>query len=113
MDFITSAILSSAAYDIVKAGFLITTDMVREKLGRWITQDTVAAEVADQLNQLGITDEHSPIAIERRIDKSPELSQLIEKINANITTLASCTITTVNQHHSGSGDNVAGNKIQY
>lgn len=113
MDFISSAILSGAAYDIVKAGVLITADKVTEKLGRWITQDTVAAQVAAQLNQLGITDELSPIGIERRIDKSPELGQLIEQINAHVATVAPSTITTVNQHHNGSGDNVAGNKIQY
>lgn len=112
MDFITSAILSSAAYDIVKAGFVITADRIKEKLGRWIIQDTVAAQVSAQLNQMGITDELSPIGIERRIDSSLAFNKLIEQINAHVATLAPSTINTVNQHHSGSGDNVAGNKIQ-
>lgn len=113
MDFITSAIISSAAYDIVKHGFLITADKVKERLGRWITQDVVAVQVAEQLLKLEITDEHSPIAIERRIDKSPELAQLMQQINAHISTVAPSSITTVNQTHSGSGDNIAGHKISY
>ncbi|MCS5516963.1 hypothetical protein NWF32_24735 [Pseudomonas qingdaonensis] len=113
MDFITSAIISGVAYDIVKDGFLITADAVKEKLGRWIIQDAVAAEVAAQLSGLGITDELSLIAIERRIDAKPELGRLIERINSNLSIVAPSSVTTVCQTHSGSGDNVAGNKISY
>jgi len=113
MDFITTAIISNAAYDIVKHGFLITKDKVKEGLSRWITEDAVAEQLAEQLAKLEITDEHSPIAIERRIDKSPELDALIRQINAHVATVAPSTITTVNQTHNGSGDNVAGNKISY
>lgn len=113
MDFITSAIISNAAYDIVKHGFLITAGKLKERLGRWINEDVVAEQVALQLAKLEITDEHSPVAIERRIDKSPEFGQLMQQINAHIATVAPSTITTVNQTHSGSGDNVAGNKISY
>ncbi|HHJ1297421.1 MULTISPECIES: GapS6a family protein [Pseudomonas] len=113
MDFITSAIISNAAYEIVRDGFLLTADKLKERLGRWISQDAVAAQVAEQLAKLEITDEHTPIAIERRIDKSQEFGQLIQQINAQVATVAPSTITTVNQHHSGSGDNVAGHKISY
>lgn len=113
MDVITSAIISNAAYDIVKHGFLITTEKVKERLGRWITEDVVAARVAEELGKLEITDEQSPVAIERRIDKSPGLGQLMQQINAHVATVAPSTITTVNQNHSGSGDNIAGHKISY
>ncbi|MCE1058441.1 hypothetical protein LU646_11180 [Pseudomonas alloputida] len=113
MDFITSAIISSAAYDIVKHGFSITAARIKEELGSWITQDTVADQIAEQLSKLEITDEHSHIAIERKIDKVPEIRQLMEKINADISTVAPSTVTTVNQNHSGTGDNVAGNKISH
>ncbi len=113
MDFITSTIISGAVYDIIKHGLVITADTVKEKLGRWITQDAIAAEVAEQLSTLGITDELSPVGIERRVDANPELCQLIERINLNLAVSAPSTITTVNQTHSGSGDNVAGNKISY
>lgn len=113
MDFITSAIISSAAYDVVKHGFLFTAGKIKKHLGRWITEDAVAEQLAEQLTKLGITDEHSPIAIERRIDQSLELGALIRQINAHVATVAPSTITTVNQTHSGSGDNVAGHKISY
>ncbi|MCK2124813.1 hypothetical protein [Pseudomonas sp. PNPG3] len=111
MDAFTSTMLTSAAYDIVKHGFQITSEAIRQRLGQWITQDVIASEVAEQLCKLGITDELSPIGIERRIEATPELLQLIQRINANPAVVAPSSITTVNQHHSGSGDNVAGNKI--
>ncbi|MCE1058443.1 hypothetical protein LU646_11195 [Pseudomonas alloputida] len=113
MDFITSTIISSAVYDLVKHGVLITASSVKERLGRWISHDVVAEQVAEQISKLGITDELSPIGIERRIDSSAELGRLIQQINASVATVAPSTITTVNQTHSGSGDNVAGHKIQY
>ncbi|MOA46408.1 hypothetical protein D3C78_1689140 [compost metagenome] len=90
---------------------LAWADKIKEQLGRWITQDAVAEQMGEQLNTLGISDDLSPIGIERRIDKSPELSQLIHQINAHAVTVAPSHITTVNQTHSGSGDNVAGHKF--
>ncbi|MNG12063.1 hypothetical protein D3C84_956480 [compost metagenome] len=53
----------------------------------------------------------SEIAITRRLDESAEFQNLLRKINAQAALFAPSQINTVTQTHSGSGDNVAGNKI--
>ncbi|MOA60634.1 hypothetical protein D3C78_1855610 [compost metagenome] len=69
--------------------------------------DAVAAELA----KLKISNEMSEIAITRRLDESAEFQNLLRKINAQAALFAPSQINTVTQTHSGSGDNVAGNKI--
>ncbi|PEI10171.1 hypothetical protein CRM86_20665 [Pseudomonas putida] len=98
--------LTNAAYEIVSHGFKITADAIKSRLGQWITQDAVASEVAEQLSKLGITDELSHVGIQRRIEAQPELLRLIQGINASTAIVAPSSITTLNQSHTGSGDNV-------
>lgn len=111
MDFITTAIIGNAAYEILKTGFVLSAGKLKERLGQWIKDEVVAESVAAELIRLGVNDEMSEIAIARRIEQSPVITSLIHDINANASVVASSSITTVTQTHSGSGDNVAGNKI--
>lgn len=111
MDFITTGVIASAAYDALKHGLSLTTDMVKERLAQWIRDDVVAEALAAELNKLGINDELNERAINRRLDQSPEISRLLASINEKVAVNAPSTATNVTQTHSGSGDNVAGNKI--
>lgn len=111
MDFITTGIIASSVYDVLKHGLKLSAGMLKERLSEWIKEDVVAEAVAEELAKLGINDEMSEVAISRRLDQSPAITGLIRDINAKTAVVAHSTITNVTQTHSGSGDNVAGNKI--
>lgn len=111
MDFITTGIIASSAYDVLKNGLKLSAERLKERLGQWIKEDVVAEAVAEELTKLGINDEMSEVAITRRLEQSTEIAGLIREINAKAAIVAPSTITNVTQTHSGSGDNVAGNKI--
>jgi hypothetical protein len=111
MDFITTGIIASSVYDVLKHGLKLSAGMLKERLGQWIKEDVVAEAVAEELTKLEIDDGMSEIAITRRLEQSPAITGLIRDINAKAVVVAHSTITNVTQTHSGSGDNVAGNKI--
>ena len=111
MDFITTGIIASSVYDVLKHGLKLSAGMLKERLGQWIKEDIVAEAVVEELTKLGIYDEMSEVAIARRLEQSPAMTGLVRDINAKVAIVATSTITTVTQTHSGSGDNVAGNKI--
>lgn len=102
MDFFTAAVLSGAVYDLTKRQIKLTADNLKNKLSDWLLDDKTASTMASGLDKLQLSDELSEIAIERRIEKSEELVKLMNTIKPNN--------TTITQTHSGSGDNVAGNK---
>lgn len=111
MDFITSGIIASSAYDIFKHGLKLTGQSLKERLAQWIKDDVLADTVAEELAKLKISDEMSEIAITRRLDESADFQGLIRSINTQAALFAPSQINTVTQTHTGSGDNVAGNKI--
>lgn len=111
MDFITTGIIASTVYDLLKHGLKLSADVLKGRLGQLIKEDLVAEAIATELTKLGINDELSEVAINRRLEQSPSISTLIRDINANSGVVAPSTISSVTQTHSGSGDNVAGNKI--
>lgn len=111
MDFITTGVIASTVYDLLKNGLSLSAIALRERLGQWIKNEIVADAVADELSKLNLHDGLSEKAISQRLDDSHKFTALIHDINAAAATVAQSTITTVNQTHSGSGDNIAGNKI--
>ncbi len=111
MDVITTGIITSAIYEILKHGLKISASVLKDRLGQWIKEDVVAEDFAHELSKLDLHDGLSEKAISKQLDQSQEISTLIRDINAKAALVAPSTITTVNQTHSGSGDNVGGNKI--
>jgi hypothetical protein len=113
MDVITTGIIASAAYDILKRGAQLSAGVLRDRLGKWIKEEVLADALATELRKLDINEDLSELAINRRLESAPQLPALIKEINAKAGLIASSTVTTVTQTHSGSGDNVAGNKITH
>lgn len=111
MDFITTGIIASSVYDVLKNGFKLSAEMLKQRLSQWIKEDIVAESVVKELTKLGINDDMSERAINRCLEQSSEITALIREINAEVAVFAPSTITNMTQTHSGSGDNVAGNKI--
>lgn len=111
MDVITTGIIASLAYDILKSGAQLSAGILKDRLKNWVKEEVIADAMASEITKLGINDELSELAINRRLEGSSQLLDLIREINAKAGLVAQSTVTTVTQTHSGSGDNVAGNKI--
>ncbi|MES9902461.1 MAG: hypothetical protein ABW168_07235 [Sedimenticola sp.] len=105
MEFITSAVLSGILYDMLKHGVVISAGSVKEKLKDWVVGDIIAPALSDELNKLNLNDELSESAIEKRIDQSSNILELISKIKKVEN------VTTIIQSHSGSGDNIGRDKV--
>lgn len=111
MDAITTGVIASSVYDILKNGLKLSAKTLRERLSKWVKEDIVAEAVATEISRLGINDEMSESAIKRNLDKSDAIAKLVSEINSNLIVSASSSVDYMTQNHSGSGDNVAGNKI--
>lgn len=104
MDIITSAVVSGILYDMIKHKVALTAKNLKDRLKGWLVDDVVAESLEVKLKNLGLNDELSESAIDRRILGNQDLMVLLSKIEASPQTV-------INQYHSGTGDNVAGNKI--
>ncbi len=104
MEFITGAILSGFVYDMLKHRVSLTADNIKEKLQGWLIDDSLSKSVEAELAKLKLSDEMSESAIAKKLANSDKLTALLREIKP-------ATRTTIMQTHSGTGDNVAGNKI--
>ncbi|UHJ62810.1 hypothetical protein [Vibrio furnissii] len=108
MDFLTSTLLSGVLYDGFKKGLAITSDFLKEKLQGWLFDDELLEKLAEQVNALELQD-YGEHVIERKLSESGELQEILKLIKPEQNT----TIGSVTQNHSGSGDNIVGNKTVY
>ncbi|EEW7864160.1 hypothetical protein A8X47_004180 [Escherichia coli] len=104
MDFLSSAILSGIVYDMLKHHVSITATSIKEKLKNWVIDEAVAPALAKELEKLSLNDEMSEIAIERKLLDSSEIQKILSSIKPHA-------VTVIIQNHSGTGDNIGGNKI--
>ena len=104
MEFITTTILSGVIYDILKRGVFLTKDVLANNLKKWLMDDTTLEKLTVKLQELNLNDEMSEKAIEREINSSNEIKELLSKISAH-------NVDINIQIHSGTGDNIIGNKI--
>jgi hypothetical protein len=108
MDFITTTVFSGMLYDGFKNGIAISTDFLKEKLQGWLIDDALLGKLAEKVNALELQD-YSERVIERQLNESLEIQDIIKLITPEQHT----NIGSVTQNHSGSGDNVVGNKTVY
>lgn len=111
MDFITTGVIASTVYDVLKRGAQLSGDILKNRLSNWIKDEVIADALATELAKLNINDELSELAINRRIESSQQLLTLLQEINTKAAITAPSAINTLTQTHNGNGDNVAGNKI--
>lgn len=103
VEFITGAVLSGILYDMLKHQVSLTSSNIKEKLQGWLIDDSIANTVEAELAKLQLSNEMSESAIAAKLDNSDGLIALLKEIKPT-------TQTTIIQTHSGTGDNVAGNK---
>ena len=106
MEFITSAFLSGVLYDGFKNG--IVTDYLRGKLQGWVFDDATLNNLVEKVNALEMQD-YGEHVIERKLEESPSLQETLKQIKPEQYT----NIGSVTQSHSGSEDNIVGNKTIY
>lgn len=111
MDAVTTGVIASIVYDVLKRGLTLSAGILKSRLAQWIKEDMVAEAVAGELSKLDLHDGLSEKAITQQLDQSQVISTLIRQINSATSLVASSTITNISQTHSGSGDNVGGNKV--
>lgn len=81
MDFLTSAILSGAIFDIIKTGTKIQFDSLKTALAGWLVSDEQIQKILDGLKEAGIDEDLNQPAIERRISESESLTSEISSIH--------------------------------
>lgn len=105
MDFLSSTILSGFLYDMLKNRVAVSTENIKLKLKSWAVSELVAPTLSEEVNKLNLNNEMSESAIEKRINQSPNLMELLATIKSAENS------ATIIQNHSGSGDNIGRDKI--
>lgn len=105
MEFLSSVVLSGVLYDMLKHGVSLSSDAIKTKLKEWAIDELVAPALSKEISKLNLNDELSESAIEKRINQTPQLVEVISSIkNAKA-------VTIITQSHSGTGDNIGRDKI--
>ncbi len=100
---ISTAILASCIYDMIKHSVVLTAGNLKNKLINWAINEEAANLLEQNLAKLALNQDMSESAIERELINSAELIAIIKAIKPSNT-------TTIIQTHSGTGDNIAGDK---
>jgi|TARA_R110002012_G_C11671702_1_gene613146 hypothetical protein len=108
MDFLTSSLLSGILYDGFKNRVAITAAFLKEKLQGWMVDDHLLELLTDKVNALEL-EEYGEHVIERKLKESDEVQKILRSIHYE----QKMDIENVSQTHSGSGDNIVGNKTVY
>lgn len=103
MPFLTEVIVAGVLYDLLKHGFTLTAENIKEKLKTWVLNDNNAQAISAEIVKLELNDEMSEKAIQHKIASSEQLMELINAVKPSTTTII--------QTHNGTGDNIGGNKI--
>lgn len=103
MDILTSAILSSAVYDLLKHQLALTSENIKQRLKEWLITDSQGEIIAKELNNIELSDKMSENLLSNKIASSQTIISTLKQVKQK-------TNNTNIQFHSGSGDNVAGNK---
>lgn len=104
MDFLTATVLSGIVYDMLKNGIGLSVSNLNGRLKEWMVDEIVSPALSEELNRLNLTDEMSEKTLEKEMMSSPTLIELLGKVKRREGNV-------IIQSHSGSGDNIGGNKV--
>lgn len=100
MEPITTIALSGVVYDMLKHSVLLTASNIKSQLADWLIKNAVAEKLETELAKLNLSDDMSEKAIRATMDSSDTLLAIMDQIKPSTT-------STINQTHSGIGDNIA------
>lgn len=102
--FLTATILSGVVYDILKTSAKLTLDDFKAKVKGWMFDDTTAQRLINNINEIPQVNDLNERALTKKIEQNETLMELLQTIKVDQS------VKQVIQKHSGSGDNVAGDK---
>lgn len=105
INYLSSTVLSGVVYDLVKGGLQVSTLTLKDKLKNWLINDHDIRVLAEQINEINMLEDLSELAICRKLEENSTIQSLIVNIQQDRS------ISNINQNHSGSGDNVGGDKV--
>lgn len=103
MDILTTAILSGVVYDLLKHQLTLTSENIKLRLKDWLITDSQGEIISTELNNIELSDKMSEKLLSNKIASSQAIISTLKQVKQKIN-------NTNIQNHSGSGDNVAGNK---
>lgn len=107
---LTSAVLGTVLAGLIKDGIILTGKSIKDQLVGYTVSDKQANDISEKVNQFeGDLEDFSEKKFEKEIEKNPDLKSIL----ASISTVTDQSHATITQNHSGSGDNIGGNKITY
>ncbi|HFF2591196.1 MULTISPECIES: GapS6a family protein [Acinetobacter calcoaceticus/baumannii complex] len=101
---ITATILSGVVYDILKTSAKLTLDNFKVKVKGWLIDDATAQKVVDEINQISDLEDYSEKGLTKKLEQNEQLVEMLKTIKLDQS------VKQITQSHSGSGDNVAGDK---
>ena len=104
MEPITTAILARGIYELLQSGITWSKDALKERLQTIIANEVKAEQLAQNLQTLDVNRDMSESAIEKKIAVSTDITEILKKVTDK-------DIVSIDQHHTGSGDNVGRDKI--
>lgn len=105
MEFMTAAIFSGIIYDMVKKSILVSAESLKNQFTGWIVDEITAQKIAIEVNKVQDLEFLGEKGLERDFNQNEFLISLLKQIKSDQNK------TTINQTHSGSGDNVGRDKI--
>ena len=102
--FLSATGLSGVVYDIMKTSATLTLDNLKQKLKGWIIDEVTAQQLVNNINEIPQVDELNERALTKKFEQNETLMELLQTIKVDQS------VKQVIQNHSGSGDNVAGDK---
>lgn len=104
MDGFTTSLLASATYSLILKGVEITNMSLKGALQKWLLSDTELDLIAASIKNGQIDEDWSEKRIEKYFNTQPELLDIMSRTQANQS-------VTINQQHSGTGNNEANIKF--
>jgi len=86
ISYLGSAVLSGFIYDKLQQGATSTKEYLKEKLKDWIIDDATVHQLATQIDDIGLDEDMSPRKIEKELNASPDILELLKTITPSQTT---------------------------
>ncbi|CAM2920483.1 hypothetical protein [Pseudoalteromonas distincta] len=104
MDGFTVSLLASATYSLISKGAELTTSTLKNGLQKWLLSDSDLEKIINLTNEAQVDEDWSERKIEKYFNNLPEVLDIVSKTKANQN-------VTINQTHSGIGNNEANIKF--
>ena len=105
MEFMTATILSGIVYDMLKRSIVVSAQSLKNELIGWIVDESVVQKTAIEINKVQNLELLGERGLQQSFEQNKDLIEILKEIKVEGNK------TTINQKHSGSGDNVGRDKI--